>query len=622
MKYQARYIFLLLADAILINLAFYVMLLLRFDPVIPIEYKTAFFSLIPLITIISILFLVGMRLYTRVWEYASIGELLAIVRATTFSMAFILMAIYLFKLPTLPRSVYIGSWVFMNIFIGASRVWWRVFRDLYMKAGSSDFQKVLIVGAGDAGALLVKEIQNNPHLKRQAVGMVDDDLHKQHMMLSGVPIVGTRKNIENAVRDLEIDEIIIAMPSVPGSIIRDTVDICKRAPARVRILPGIYESTNGSLIRNIRDVQMEDLLRREPVTTNLTDISGYINDKCILVTGAGGSIGSELCRQVAKFSPRELILLDCCENNLFDIDMELRQDYPETPFFPELVDVRNEKRLEKVFKSYHPQVIFHAAAFKHVPMMELHPDEAINNNVVGTLYVSKLADRYGAEIFIYISTDKAVNPTSVMGASKRIAELLIKDLNQNSSTRFASVRFGNVLGSRGSVIPTFMKQIEKGGPVTVTHPEMRRYFMTIPEAVQLVIQAGSMAEGGEIFVLDMGEMVSIDDLARDLIQLSGYEPDKDIQIIYTGIRSGEKLYEELFSTREQMAATRHDRIFISEQENQVPTSIFDTIESVIVQDTFITNSATELISEILPDFRRKKANINETSNFVKIKMLA
>ncbi|MEN6390746.1 MAG: nucleoside-diphosphate sugar epimerase/dehydratase, partial [Syntrophomonas sp.] len=519
----------------------------------------------PLISLISIAFLVGLKLYNRIWVYASIGEMMAILRATTFSVAIIVMTIYLFKLPTLPRSVYIGSWVFMTVLIGASRVWWRILRNNFSQESIEKFENILIVGAGNAGAILLKEIKNNPRLKMNVKGLVDDDPGKQGMILYNVPILGTRKHIPSLVTDLEIDEIIIAIPSASGETIRQLVDICRKTHARLRILPGIYQSAKG-LLKNLRDVRMEDLLRREPVKINLTEIASYISDKTVLVTGAGGSIGSELCRQVAGQYPKELIILDCCENNLFEIEIELKDGHPDISVFPALVDIRLKGKLEKVFEKYRPQVVFHAAAYKHVPMMEIHPEEAIENNVIGSLNMARLSDSYGVETLIFISTDKAVHPTSVMGASKRIAELTIQEINSNSPTRFASVRFGNVLGSRGSVIPTFIKQIEKGGPVTVTDPKMERFFMTIPEAVELVIQAGAMAEGGEIFILDMGEMIKIDDLARDLIRLAGYEPDTDIQIIYTGIRPGEKLYEELFTDREGLSATRNERIFISKKK--------------------------------------------------------
>lgn len=608
MGYRIRYFFLLLFDAVLIAIAVYVMLLLRFDAIIPLEYKHSFLRLIPLFIIINLLFLAGMKLYNRIWEYASIGELFAILRATTYSMAIIVMSIYLLQLPTLPRSVYIGSWVFISLFIGASRVSWRVLRNRFFREHARDFRSVLVIGAGDAGAILIKEIQNNPRLKMKVKGIVDDDPSRQGMILNNVPILGTRQKIENLVPELEIDEIIIAIPSAHGETIRQLVNICKKTPAKLRILPGIYQSARG-LVNNLRDVSMEDLLRREPVQVNISEIAGYVTGKTVLVTGAGGSIGSELCRQIAALSPSNLIILDCCENNLFDIETELLSNYSGETIVPQLIDIRKGDKLERVFIEFRPQVVFHAAAYKHVPMMERHPDEAIDNNVIATFNMAKLADSYKVETFIYISTDKAVNPTSVMGASKRIAEIIIKEINTTSLTKFASVRFGNVLGSRGSVIPTFVKQIERGGPVTVTHPDMRRYFMTIPEAVQLVIQAGALTQGGEVFILDMGDMVKIDDLARDLIRLAGFEPDKDVSIVYTGIRPGEKLFEELFTNQEEMLTTRHERIFVLSKDLDSNLDLVIDKFSPLFKDDKV--HIHHIVKTLIPQYQNKQRAANQ-----------
>lgn len=604
MNLKSRNTMLVLIDMILINLAVYSALLLRFEAQIPLQYLQACTVLMPLFTVITVMFFFGLKLYQRIWEYASLGEMLAILRATTCSMALIILLAFVFDLGHLPRTVYILAWIMMNALIGASRISWRLVRDVFVTSRSQTAKKVLIVGAGDAGAILAREIDKNNHLDLRAVGFVDDEKEKQKKILCGLRVLGTRKDIPRLVSEFEIDEVIIAMPSVSGPIIRDIVNICKKTTVRVKILPGLYESTNSNLVSHIRDVQMEDLLKRETVNIDLEGIADYLGDKVVLVTGAGGSIGSELCRQVLKFSPRRLILLECCENNLFDIEMELNDGLTLTEIVPLLLDVRQSDKLESAFRQYRPQVVFHAAAYKHVPMMERHPEAAIENNVMGTRNTAEIASRCGVETFILISTDKAVNPTSVMGASKRIAELIIKDINRNSSTRFAAVRFGNVLGSRGSVIPTFMKQIEKGGPVTVTHPEMQRYFMTIPEAVQLVIQAGAMAQGGEIFVLDMGEMVKIDDLARDLIRLAGYEPDKDIEIVYNGIRPGEKLYEELFTDREEMDSTKHERIFISKKEmDDGYRDISKSLGMILKKPIRERSEVLKLIMRIVPEYR-------------------
>lgn len=608
MRYLRTFI-MLIVDAILINMAIYTALLLRFEGHIPGTYIHSFMNLAPIFTGIIILFLIAFKLYSRMWEYASIGELFSIVFATTISMAAIVVAIKALNLDGLPKSVYILSWLVMNIFIGISRLWWRLFRDYFIKVNQSS-KRILIVGAGDAGAMLVREIQNNPSLGLEAAAFVDDDPGKNKKMLLGLPVKGGRDSIPELVKELEINEIIIAMPSISNTIKKEIIDICKKTPASLKILPDIYHSSNGtSIVNQLRNVQMEDLLGREPVKTDLAQISGYLYNKTVLVTGGGGSIGSELCRQVMRFNPRCLIIVDNCENNLFDIEMEMLSLKPAADMVIELVDIRNRRKLEATFQKHRPQVIFHAAAYKHVPMMERNPEEALHNNVIGTRNVAEMADKYGAETFILISTDKAVNPSSVMGASKRIAELVTKDINRTSPTKFAAVRFGNVLGSRGSVIPTFMKQIQKGGPVTVTHPDMTRFFMTIPEAVELVIQAGALAQGGETFVLDMGEPVKIADLARDLIKLSGYEPDRDIQISYTGVRPGEKLYEELFLSREEMAATRHERIFISTKElDDNYMGLNQNIQILVRSVLHDKNQVLNLIRTLVPEYHRPDYN--------------
>ncbi|MGI6413057.1 MAG: polysaccharide biosynthesis protein [Syntrophomonadaceae bacterium] len=604
MTFRTRNLSLLIIDAVLVNLAIYSALLLRFDAHIPQNYINAYLGLAPLITIIALLYLYGFKLYARLWEYASINELLAIFSAISFTMITVVTLILTFSLPGLPRSIYLLSWLLMNVYIGVSRISWRIMRTYYLNGKPHQTRRALIVGAGDAGAILAREIRSNTQVNLKVIGFIDDDPSKQRMMLGGIPVLGNRKKIPGIVSSMEVDEIIIAMPSVPGNVVREIMELAQKTPARIRILPGIYQSTNRSIFSHIRDIQMEDLLRREPVRTDLKEISEYISGHTVMVTGAGGSIGSELCRQILDLSPAKLVLVECCENNLFEIENELANRNRPIEIHPELIDVRHIAALEKVFLKHHPQVVFHAAAYKHVPMMERHPEEAFYNNVLGTRNMAVLSDRYGVETFIFISTDKAVNPTSVMGASKRLAEMIIRDVNHHSKTNFAAVRFGNVLGSRGSVIPTFIKQIEQGGPVTVTHPEMKRYFMTIPEAVQLVIQAGAMAKGGEIFVLDMGKPVKIVDLAKDLIRLAGYEPGVDIEIKYTGIRPGEKLYEELFTNKEQMVSTKHERIFISNDELEEK---YNNIEKTILTFAQVgrTNNkdVVEMIKKLVPEYR-------------------
>lgn len=608
MNYWLRLISMIIFDAVLVISSVYLSLLLRFDGGIEAPYYQAFIALVPWFAIISLVSLYFFRIYHRMWQYASVGELYSIIKAITTSMLVIVALIYTIPLPYLPRSVYILSWGLMIALIGGSRLGWRILRDFIIKDISSVAKRTLIIGAGDAGALVARELKNNQGLNLQAVGFIDDSRYKQNLSLYGIPVLGNRRAIPHIVEHYGIEEIIVAMPSAGGRVIRELIEICQSTPAQMRIFQGAGDLlSQGNKIRNI---ELEDLLRREPVKLNLEEIAAYLTGKTVLVSGAGGSIGSELCRQICSFKPHSLIVLDYSENNLFDVDNELREVWPDIQIETELADIKDRARLQLVFSRNRPQVVFHAAAHKHVPMMEKHPAEAIKNNILGTRNIAEMADKFGTETFILISTDKAVNPTSVMGATKRIAEMLIQDLNQNSQTNLAAVRFGNVLGSRGSVIPTFKKQIENGGPITVTHPDMTRYFMTIPEAVQLVIEAGAMATGGEIFVLDMGEPVKIVDLAQDLIRLHGYEPDKDIKIKFTGIRPGEKLYEELFSTREQMAATMHDRIYISNKDQDRNFNSIETIDTLFAKNAFINhNDVVELISQVLPEYHSTKKEI-------------
>lgn len=602
MAYWLRIILLMLFDSILVNLSVYFSLLLRFDGAVEPKFLQAFISLIPWYTIATIISLYFFRLYNRMWQYASLGEMYGIFKAVTTAQLLVVLCIYTIPLPYLPRSVYIMTLVLTLGFIGGSRLGWRVLRDFIINDSSSVAKRALIIGAGDAGAMVARELTNNKSLNLLPIGFIDDSKQKQRLSLYDIPVMGNRYRIPQIVENHNIEEIIIAMPSVSGRTIREIMEICRDTPARLRIFHGGGELLNGN--QKIRNIELEDLLRRDPVRLNLDEIASYLTGKVVMVTGAGGSIGSELCRQICSYHPEKLVLIEYGENNLFDIDNELQAAYPDLVIAAELCDIKDRARLQQTFSKHSPQVVFHAAAHKHVPLMEKNPSEAIKNNVLGTRNVAEMADKFGTETFILISTDKAVNPTSIMGATKRIAEMVLQDFNQQSETHFSAVRFGNVLGSRGSVVPTFKQQIEKGGPVTVTHPDMTRYFMTIPEAVQLVIQAGAITNGGEIFVLDMGEPVKIVDLAYDLIQLHGYEPDKDIKIAFTGIRPGEKLYEELFSAREQMTATRHDRIYVSQKDSQMISGFIETIDTLFIKNAFIhSNDVVELIKKILPDFR-------------------
>lgn len=606
-----RAILLITVDIILVNLGMVVALMLRFDGNVPAQFFQAYRDLALVYTLIWIGTFYFFGLYKKLWQYASIGELIAILGAVTFGTAAIVAYTYfIIESPALPipRSVFLLTWLLNVVFIGGSRLAWRLFRD-YAWLPTRGGKPVLIVGAGAAGAMVARELRSHYGNQYNLVGFVDDDPDKQHLHLHGIPVLGCRADIPDLVDAYAIQEIILAIPSAPGRVIREIVEICRQTPAELRILPGVYELIDGKVsIQQLREVRVEDLLGREPVKVDLEEISGYLEKEVVLVTGAGGSIGSELCRQIARFNPKLLILLGHDENPIFEAEQELKYLFSSVPLETVIADVKDGPRINQVFATYKPQVVFHAAAHKHVPLMEANAREALRNNVLGTYNVAVAAGEHGAKAFILISTDKAVNPTSIMGATKRVAEMVIQTLNDRYDTRYAAVRFGNVLGSRGSVIPIFQEQIARGGPVTITHPEMTRYFMTIPEAVQLVIQAGAMARGGEIFVLDMGEPVKIVDLAYDLIRLSGLEPEVDIEIKYIGMRPGEKLHEEFLTAEEGTTATKHKRIFVA-KPNGVDAGAIEALIQRIADPNFLpTNSEVEmLLSSIVPGMQRNNS---------------
>lgn len=561
LKARIKTLLLMLCDAVIINLAMIIPFGLRFYENGSIDrYLSSYISIAPWATITFIAIFYVFKLYNRVWAYASTGELFAVIQAVTLgSLATIAMSF--FSHTQLPRSIAVMHWALAILLMGGSRLVWRYIVERMKTSGHKPTRRALIIGAGDGGALVARELKGNKS-SFVPVGFIDDDPMKKNAAVLGLPVLGTREQIPEMVALHRINLVIIAMPSVEASVIRDIVDICRSTQAELKILPGVYQIIDGQVsVSNLRPVQLEDLLRREPVQVDLEEIAAYLNEMTVLVTGAGGSIGSELCRQVAAVGPKKLVLLDHCENSIHSIWLELTEKFPGVPLALEIADVRDKPRVESLFHTHRPAVVFHAAAHKHVPLMELHPAEAVKTNVFGTRNVALAASRSEARVFVMISTDKAVNPSSAMGATKRLAELIITQENRVSNTIFTAVRFGNVLGSNGSVVPVFQRQIARGGPVTVTHPEMKRYFMTIPEAVHLVIQAGSMAKGGEVFLLDMGKPVKIVDMARDMIKLSGLEPGKDIQLEFTGIRPGEKLFEELLTAEEGSSATSHKRIF-------------------------------------------------------------
>ncbi len=533
------------------------------------------FTILALIIKLVIFFLFG--LYRRYWRYASVDELVSIILAVGSAILIIAGVFFgagilgLDNARSLPRSVPFIDGLLTLVVVGGSRFSVRIAAHKRRRSEQKNNSKtVLIVGAGDAGAVIARELLSSRHININPVGFVDDDPNKQKKSIHGIPVLGTRKDIPRLAKQYDVEEVVIAIPTAPGNVIREIRTLCEAAGVPSRTMPGMYEILSGQIsVSQLRNVDIEDLLRREPICINAQDVEKMLSGKRVLVTGAGGSIGSELCRQMARWSPDHLILLGHGENSVFLIEQELRHRWPKLSLGVVVADIRDLPRLTAIFEQTKPQVIFHAAAHKHVPMMEANCADAISNNVGGTRALVQLAERFGVERFVLISSDKAVNPTNVMGVTKRVSEKIVQAVAQRTGRPYVAVRFGNVLGSRGSVVPTFREQIAWGGPVTVTHPEVTRYFMTIPEAVQLVLQAATLA-GTEcqtgVFVLDMGKPIKIVDLARDLIELSGKEVGRDIEIVFTGLRPGEKLFEELFRDGEDYRRTRHTKIFVANGE--------------------------------------------------------
>ena len=554
---------LLIVDVITIIGVALISLLIRFDGYITSHYLHQMIDALPIMVISYIVMLLSMHLYTRIWRYAGMREMVAVLIATTLGAGLFYTGMYVFD-KSLPRSIYLISWILSTGVIGIGRM---VLHYIAMRYGGkqstdADMVNTLIIGAGDAGATIAREIERYHKRSRKVIGFIDDDESKFNRLMGGVRILGNRHDVPSIVKENKVKEIIIAMPSVTRNEIRNIMEICSPLKCKVNTLPGMYQLLDDEvLVSHLHPVSIEDLLERDEVRLDMDVVEHYIRDKVVLVTGAGGSIGSEICRQIMRVGPKQLLLLGHGENSIYLINQELKNIYKDGPIIPIIADIRDKQQLDQIFTQYNPQVVFHAAAHKHVPLMEIQPMAAVLNNIYGTRNVADVAGRHGVERFVMISTDKAVNPTSVMGATKRVAEKVIISMNDTYDTKYITVRFGNVLGSRGSVIPLFKKQIEAGGPVTVTDPEMTRYFMTIPEASQLVLQAGAMGKGGEVFLLDMGEPVKIIDLARNMIRLSGLEPDKDIHIKITGLRPGEKKYEELLTSEEGTNRTNHTKIF-------------------------------------------------------------
>ena len=577
---------LVIFDILCILIAGYGSLLLRFNGVIEKPYLSNMNTMIIPMVIIALGIFFGFHLYHSLWRFASIAELKNIIIAT-FIVSIVNALVCELTGFNLPRSCYIIYFLILVITVGGGRFIYRFLRFYrnYHHFGNvkekRPLQRVMIIGAGLAGEKVYKEIMHSQHVYKEVACFIDDDKDKWNCSLHGTLIYGGRDKIIEAVEKYKVEEILVAMPSVDKKDLADILNICKETKCKIKRLPGIYQLINGDIhMSDFKDVEVQDLLGRDPIKVNLNDIMGYVTDKVVMVTGGGGSIGSELCRQIAAKNPKQLIIVDIYENNAYDIQMELQKKYPDLNLETLIASVRNTDKVNDLFKKYHPDIVYHAAAHKHVPLMEDSPNEAIKNNVFGTLNVVKAADHYGTKRFILISTDKAVNPTNIMGATKRLCEMIIQAYNRKSKTEYVAVRFGNVLGSNGSVIPLFKKQIKAGGPVTVTHPDIIRYFMTIPEAVSLVLQAGAYAKGGEIFILDMGEPVKIADMARNLIKLSGYEPDVDIKIVYTGLRPGEKLYEELLMKEEGLQDTPNKLIHIGKPIEFDEETFFERLKAL------------------------------------------
>lgn len=611
-QWHMRVILLLAGDIIAIMLSSFLALWLRFELVFA-DIDRIFLESIYQYAVINIICTIAIfyafHLYTSLWKYASVNELVNITLAVVISGIVNAVGMRAFQNPV-PRSYDILYTMFLLAMMIGIRFFYRFVRFMkteYFIRNRKEISNVMVIGAGDAGAAIVKELRLNETLKRRVCCMIDDDPAKKGKYVQGCPVVGGKKDIISAVERYGITKIIIAMPSAPKSTIKEIVDLCQHTECKIRILPGMYQLVSGEVsVSQLRDVEIGDLLGREQIKVNLNEILGYVQNKVVLVTGGGGSIGSEICRQLAGHGVKQLIIVDIYENNIYEIQQELKRKYPELDLVALIASVRNTHRIDEIMGKYRPNVVYHAAAHKHVPLMEDNPNEAIKNNVFGTYKTASAAGKHGVERFVLISTDKAVNPTNIMGASKRMCEMIVQTLDKFYPTEFVAVRFGNVLGSNGSVIPLFKKQIAEGGPVTVTHPDIIRYFMTIPEAVSLVLQAGAYAKGGEIFVLDMGEPVKIADLAKNLIRLSGFKVGEDIEIKYTGLRPGEKLYEELLMDEEGLQATDNNLIHIGKPIDMNEAVFMKQLKELKAASEKDSEAIRQMVKEMVPTYVMKE----------------
>ena len=614
-----RILLLVLYDMAAVFLAQVLALLIRFEfrpALVGREYASHMLEYTPVNIFCCILVCAALQLYSGLWRYAGVHEMFRVMIASFGVMLLQVIGMEVLNL-AMPRSYFLAYWMILCLLLAAGRFSYRAFRylrkELYARRSLKKGQAVptMVVGAGDAGWLLIRELITSYKVQNRVVCVIDDDVNKIGLKVHGVPIVGNHTRIPEMVEKYGVQEILVAIPSLSGQGKKELYEICKNTGCKLRTLPSMAQLVNNEVsVSMLRNVEIEDLLGREPVKTNLDEVMGYIGGKAVLVTGGGGSIGSELCRQIAGHHPKLLIIFDVYENNAYDIQQELKKKYSESELNMKVLigSVRNTHRVRQIFETYRPKIVFHAAAHKHVPLMEDSPNEAIKNNVFGTLNVAQAAADYGAERMVLISTDKAVNPTNIMGASKRICEMIIQGMSRRyPRTNFVAVRFGNVLGSNGSVIPLFTRQILAGGPVTVTDKNIIRYFMTIPEAVSLVLQAGAYAKGGEIFVLDMGEPMKIDDLARNLIKLSGLEPDVDIPIVYTGLRPGEKMYEECLKAEEGLAKTANNLIFIGKPIDFDEENLFADLVELKKKAYQDTDEMKGLVKALVPSYQYQEA---------------
>ncbi len=603
-------------DIICINVCSFLALLMRYDLNLsrflksgitadyPIGYVGTLQETMVFNTVMTLIIFFLFHLYNSLWRYAGINEVINIALASGISGIIHFLTIF-GTYRKMPRSYFIFYVLLLFVATLVVRFSYRIVRMLY-KSGHHGLgmRTTLIIGGGEACNIVIRELKMSDNLDSHICGIIDDDKRKHGTYIQGIKVLGGRDMIVPVAEEQGVNEIIVAMPSAPKKEISAILEICQQTQAELKIMPGVYQFVNGeAAVEKIRPVEIEDLLGREPVKINLDSVINYVRNKVVLVTGGGGSIGSELCRQIAANNPKMLIIFDIYENNAYEIQQELIRTYPSLHIEVLIGSVRNTSRVDKVFADYRPDIVYHAAAHKHVPLMEDSPNEAVKNNIFGTYKTALAADKYGTKKFVLISTDKAVNPTNIMGASKRVCEMIVQELNQHSATDFVAVRFGNVLGSNGSVIPLFKKQIEEGGPVTVTDKRIIRYFMTIPEAVSLVIQAGVLAKGGEIFVLDMGDPVKIDDLARKLIKLSGYVPDKDIKIEYTGLRPGEKLYEEMLMDEEGLQETENSLIHIGRPLVFDGEKFLEQLNRLYDEAYGETDNMKELVADLVPTYK-------------------